>query len=172
MVCLSFVTGYPVTLIIHWGWIIVPVETKLYLTLELLNDFLLTPTWYSSVLLMTYRYFIIYYDIQFATCCLNLEWKKIIHHDIETLKKDQWYIQHRKTLVYTRYMIPRIICISAIFSIIAITGSFLYSFYIIRVKVWIFVNIIVFGFTVISACVIRHKMPFFNDNIYLYKEFR
>eukprot|EP01084_Bolivina_argentea_P060672 110840_1 len=162
--------GYPLSIILYWGWDLIPKDSTLFLVADICNDLVFAPWWYLAVLLMLFRYWLIYYDIQFSNCCLNLEWKQCIHHDLNTLKQEKWYINHRSTIGNTLFMLKRIVIFSSIITILTITTSYMYSFKYTSLQLWLFINGIVMVFVVISMLIIWNKMPSFNDNIYLYKE--
>eukprot|EP01084_Bolivina_argentea_P157103 273778_1 len=78
--------GQPLTILLHFNWkLITKSESAPYMVLEVLNDLLYSPFYYFGTGFSLLRYWLIYFDIQFASSCLNVEWKQIINKNIETL---------------------------------------------------------------------------------------
>eukprot|EP01083_Nonionella_stella_P078728 215602_1 len=166
--------GYPSGMLVHWGFEFMSTDNRstTYIILDMLHliDIFI---YYLAAVFILLRYWMIYYDIQFSKCCLNLEWKHCISKSKEALHKDKWHIQHRNTLgnvsFMTRIAIVGISCVSLLS--MALHASYtLFGLYHVDLAPFISSAVVLTGF--VGLIIIWHKMPFFVDKIYLYKEFR
>eukprot|EP01084_Bolivina_argentea_P052165 95839_1 len=85
-----------------------------FLALHITADFIYVPSYYLTSFFVILRIWLIYYDIQFSVSCFNLEWKQCIKNNINTFKKEKWYIEHRSTVGNASFMIKIVICITII----------------------------------------------------------
>eukprot|EP01084_Bolivina_argentea_P072479 131602_1 len=164
--------GEPLMLLLHFNWkLISKSDSTPYMFLEVLNDLLYLPFFYFGTGFSLLRYWLIYFDIQFVSSCLNIEWKQIINKNIETLQ-EQWYIYYRNTIGNQSYMSRRVAIVCTIVSISSLTFNYIYVFQITATKLWIALNAIFFVTLVSSVVIIFCRMPPFKDTIFLYKEFK
>eukprot|EP01083_Nonionella_stella_P039948 108645_1 len=73
---------------------------------------------YGLTLFTALRFYLIYYDVQFLHASKNLQWKKYITTDKNTLEKDNYYVQNKNTLGNSRHMIKRCLITVVILGII------------------------------------------------------
>merc|ERR1719295_377770 len=167
------IVGYPLTIVLYWcrGYII-PVDSTLFIALAVAAELMFTPWFFFSGVLKVFRYFMIYYDLGLAGAMQNLKWTRWINSNIEALKEQNFFVRHRRTIGNVSYMIKRIIFIFSVLSCGAMTSSMLYLFHVTDLQIWFFINSAVMIPTVASVVLIWKKCPYFNDNIFLYKEFQ
>eukprot|EP01084_Bolivina_argentea_P249986 418663_1 len=166
--------GYPLTLFLHWE---TPLKSNpksvFFLVMDFVNDCLYSAPYYFGAFMILFRYWMIYYDIQFSYSCLNFAWKKCINNNIETLYKEMWYIEHRGTFGNESFMIKFVITIWIIFTMFLFTSAILLSLAIVKSDIiGHILSIVVFAIMFITLIKLWRKMPYFNDNIYLYREFQ
>eukprot|EP01084_Bolivina_argentea_P026612 49500_1 len=169
---ISLSVGYPFTIILYWPWnFTFNLNRKLFITFDILNDLLITPSLYTSVYLIALRYWLIYFDMQLLNASQNVEWKKYITSSLESLRKELWFIDNKKTMGNLSFMLKRITFIVCIFTVIEITLSYLYSpIKILTIPIYSYFNLLFFFLPVVFIIVIWRKIPASKDSIFLYKE--
>eukprot|EP01083_Nonionella_stella_P093849 263191_1 len=171
--------GYPSGLFLHWDLdFLAPItgdnRCATYILLEMIHliDIFM---YYLGATLTLLRYWMIYYDIQFSNGLLNLEWKQCISKSKAALHKDKWYIQHRNTLGNVSYVTQKaviVIACIALFSMAMHASYTLFEIDSIHMDLTPFISPTLNLTLFVILIIIWHKMPFFDDKIYLYKEFR
>eukprot|EP01084_Bolivina_argentea_P060670 110836_1 len=163
--------GFPLVIFLHWNFPGHPnTDSIQFLILDVVNDFIYGPFYYFGAFIAILRYYLIYYDIQFSHSCSNLKWKQFINSNLESLKKEQWYMKHRSTLGNQSFMLKRVIVIGIFICLIMIVLLNLHTFGLTHFQYVLFLNGVVFATLFVFLAIIFKKMPLFNDNIYLYKE--
>ena len=180
IVCLQVIglaIGNPILLYLHWPlWIpsIAPNrDTVAFFVVDLLNDLTYTMPLWMGAWITFLRYWMIYYDIQLSNSCTNLQWKACITTSINSDKNntEQWFIAHKKNLGNGPFMLKCTLIFSLTIIIYNITNSTLILFHVIEHDYYTPINVLLFLAMWITIIVLWKKIPFFNDNIYLYKEF-
>eukprot|EP01083_Nonionella_stella_P155496 502394_1 len=169
--------GYPSGMLLHWGFdFMTPITTDTrcatYIILEMIHliDIFI---FYLGATLILLRWWMIYYDIQFSIGGLNLEWKQCITKSKAALHNDKWYIQHRNTLGNASYMRKKAVIVIASIALFSTVMHALFTlFEIVDLDLAPFISPILVLIQFIILIIIWHKMPFFDDKIHLYKEFR
>ena len=171
-----FIFGWPFIFIVHWDWNLVhPHKDNVsYVILSVLNDLLFNPFFNFTVFLTLIRYWLIYYDIKFSKCNLNLEWKQCISSNIKVLSKEKWYIQHRSDYGNQSWLLKRLLIVPIISSLTTMTLALCWDFGILNQQLWHWPNLFVFITTMILILWLSRKLfnAKFDDNIHLYKEAR
>lgn len=162
--------GYPLNILLYWcKGCLIPTDSFYFYVLAIAAELMFTPWFFFSGVLKVFRYFMIYYDIHLSRSWQNLKWTICINSDIASLKKQNFWVHHRRTIGNVPYMIKRIIFIMTIISGGAIATTLLYLFHVTDLQIWFFINSAVMIPTVASVVLIWKKCPYFNDNIFLYK---
>eukprot|EP01084_Bolivina_argentea_P018442 34335_1 len=164
--------GYPLTIILYWPWDtpLITNPTAQFIG-DIANDLLYTPAAYFSAYLYGLRYWLIYYDIQFANSCLNLEWKQYITSSMDSICKEKWFIEHRSNYGNDSFMLKRIIILTIILFIIQTTLSLLYSpFNIHSFGIYSYTHLLFYFIPVIFSIIIYKKIPQSMDTIFLSQE--
>lgn len=147
-----------------------PVTTGDYI-LEIFDDLLMTPLGYFMSFFAIERLWLCYYDIQFSSSQENLKWKEMITSNIRTLRDEKWFVAHRHTLGNERYLTKWIIGAATSVSVIVLTNSYLRLFGMMELKLWTFLNPLIFLFLLILMITMSRKLPQFEDHFFLHREF-
>ena len=172
--------GTPLLFHLHWPKQISSIapnpKSTGFLVADLLNDLLFTAPGLLCIYLLFLRYWLMYYDIQFSNSCSNLKWKTCICQKSESedlsIQRDKWFIAHKKNLGNGSFMYKVTLTIAIIVILINIIWSTLYLFEIVGNSYYVLLNILILICMLITIIVLRKRITFFDDNIYLYKEFR
>ena len=163
--------GYPFIFFIEYEPQILPHESSTgHKLVTTVNDLCFNPFYYFAIFFALTRYWLIYYDIQYANSCSNLDWKQCINADIELLQRETWYIKHRSDYGNHKYIMKRSMYLALFISIISLTSVYLYEFDCIDFRFWRALNGFVSTIIIISLLYFWQQMPSFNDSIYLKKE--
>eukprot|EP01083_Nonionella_stella_P083390 230589_1 len=167
-------SGFPLTIVLYWHWDWSSNMSPSFLfSLDILNDLLVTPFFYTAAYFIALRYWLIYYNIQHLSSSSNLEWKKYITSSMKSLRTELWFIEHMKTIGNPSFMMKRVGVLVAIASCMEIALSLLYSpFNLIHSNIYAFLNLTIFLIPIVFVIVMWSKIPLMEDNIGLYKEFK
>ena len=171
IICLLF--GHPLVLYTHWVWDITPNPgSTSFIIADLFNDWLYIPFYFIGCSLTIYRCWMLYYDVNFTNSCQNLEWKQCITSDMQSLRKETWFIQNKRTYGNAKYMLKRVVSVTFCLVILYMINTTLFTLNVTELELFHIIISIFFPSTLIFMVVINNKMPRFNDHIYVYKEFR
>eukprot|EP01084_Bolivina_argentea_P193608 332145_1 len=166
--------GFPLTIYLYWDWhweYRIDPNSALFIFFDILNDILFTPFYTIAVMMILLRYWMIYYDIHLAKSALNKKWKQIIN--ASALQEEEWWIVNINTYGNLLYMMKRSIIIAIIWIIIFFISSLIVSpFKLTTFPAYSYVFILFSLTSVILIVIIWKRIPYFNDNIYLYREIK
>ena len=166
--------GTPLRIYLDHTWHVAPEHGSVaFLAADAIHHCFYTLPYWFVVLWTFMRLWLIHYDIQYLDCCSHIEWKQYLN-DSDTLKKTEWFIEHRGDFGCLEYIQKRVaICSLSTVCIISIYGE-LVSFGVIQNGVWLGSMLAVLTEIAgnIMVIILWRNTPYISDRIYLYKEYK
>ena len=165
--------GFPFTIFVDFSWSLAPEEgSKKYLIMGIVNDWLWNPSMFFSLFLGMLRLWLLFYDIEFSSSMSNVKWKQIITTNMTTLRRDQWFIAHRKGLGNKRYLMKWAIGCAAVISVATITNSYLEHWGYTDIRGYVWVAAVLYVLALLIILVLFLDMPHFDDIFCVHREFQ
>lgn len=166
----EFCIDRPLALIDDANVFIHLINTESFNVLHTIHFFLFPLQIHGLKLALLWRYFSIYFDINFVHCLRSSEWKSIIS---TKFKQENWFLAHKETIGNISWQFKKFLICWLFISIFAIIICNLYQFNIYsETFASILHGIIIFLYAPILIF-IYHKIPNIqNDIFYIKKEMR
>ena len=169
----ALLIGFPFSIFTNFSWSFAPAEgTRKYLIMEVINDLLWNPSMFFSLFLGMLRLWLLFYDIEFSSSISNVKWKQIITTNITKLRRDQWFIAHRKGLGNKHYLMKWAIGCAAVITVCTITSSYLVLWGRTEIRAYVYVTAVVYLTALLFVAILFFEMPHWEDMFCVHREFQ